>query len=107
MNWIDLDNINMLNRIEADSMSGRVAIFKHSTRCGISRMVLKNFKSEAKALGMDINIYLLDLLSHRNISNAIAERWKVKHESPQLIVLQNGEVIHHASHHGIHSSNLS
>lgn len=107
MNWIDLDNINMLNRIESDSMSGKVAIFKHSTRCGISRMVLKHFKSEAQSRGIDINIYLLDLLSHRNISDAISERWQVKHESPQLIVLEEGEVIHHASHHGIHSSNLS
>ena len=106
--WIDLNSISQLDEIERISDERTVAILKHSTRCGISRMVLKMFESDYKIdETKPVSLYFLDLIAHREISNEIAERFKVRHESPQLIVLKNREVVHHASHQGISADKLA
>ncbi|RZJ30432.1 MAG: bacillithiol system redox-active protein YtxJ, partial [Flavobacterium sp.] len=83
-----------------------VFIFKHSTRCGISRMVLKNFESNYSLSDDEIEPYFLDLLSHRGVSNEIAGRFNVVHQSPQLILLRNGECHYTASHSDIDAAEL-
>ena len=105
--WIDLNSMDQLDEIESKSEDRTVAILKHSTTCGISRMVLRTFESDYD-LDQDekIDLYFLDLKAHRDISNAIAERFKVRHESPQLIVLKNREVVHHSSHQAISADKL-
>lgn len=98
--WSTLSTQDQLNRILNDQ-SGQVhLIFKHSTRCGISTMAKKSFEN-AWGEQTDIQLWLLDLLNHRDLSNAIAENLKVVHQSPQTILIQNGQVLHHASHSGI------
>lgn len=106
--WIPLDSMEQLEKLEEESKDQPVAILKHSTRCGISRMVLRQFENSYE-LGEDeeIKLYFLDLLSYREISNEIAARFKVQHESPQLIVLKDGQVKHHASHQAIDATSLS
>ncbi|MFV8224598.1 bacillithiol system redox-active protein YtxJ [Christiangramia aquimixticola] len=105
--WIDLNSMEQLDELEKISEEKTVAILKHSTRCGISRMVLRTFESE---YDLDENepvaLFFLDLISYRDISNEIAQRYKVRHESPQLIVLKNREVVHHSSHQGISAEKL-
>ena len=105
--WIDLNSMEQLDEMEKISEDKTVAVLKHSTTCGISRMVLKMFESDYNLDENEpINLYFLDLKAHRDVSNAIAERFKVRHESPQLIVLKNREVVHHASHQGISADKL-
>lgn len=105
--WIDLNSLDQLDEIEKTSEDRTVAILKHSTTCGISRMVLKMFESDYDLEENEpIDLYFLDIKSHRDISNEIAERFKVRHESPQLIVLKNREVVHHSSHQGISANKL-
>ncbi|MDX1543648.1 MAG: bacillithiol system redox-active protein YtxJ [Christiangramia sp.] len=105
--WIHLKTMEQLDKIEESSEEKTVAILKHSTRCGVSRMVLKMFDSEYDLEEKQpIELYYLDLISYREISNEIAERFNVRHESPQLIVLQNREVVHHSSHQGISANKL-
>ncbi|MCH4823568.1 bacillithiol system redox-active protein YtxJ [Gramella lutea] len=105
--WIDLNSMEQIDEIEKASEEKTVAILKHSTRCGISRMVLRMFESDYDLdESTPIKLYFLDLISHRDISNEIAERFKVRHESPQLIVLKNREVVHHSSHQGISADKL-
>ena len=105
--WIDLNSMDQLDEIEKISEDKTVAILKHSTTCGISRMVLKMFESEYDLNENEpIELYFLDLRAHRDISNAIAERFRVRHESPQLIVVQNREVAHHSSHNEISANRL-
>jgi len=105
--WIDLNSMEQLDEMEKISEENTVAVLKHSTTCGISRMVLRMFESEYNLDENEpINLYFLDLKAHREISNAIAERFKVRHESPQLIVLKNREVVHHASHQAISADKL-
>jgi len=97
MNKIELNSINELKDALQQSNQEEVLVFKHSTRCGISRMALRTFENE---IG-DRPYYYLDILSHRDISNKIAEEFEVKHESPQLIYFKDGKVLKSQSHHKI------
>jgi bacillithiol system protein YtxJ len=105
MNWNYLENIAELDAIEKESFEKPVFIFKHSTRCGISRMVLKQFEREF-GLGETIAPYFLDLLEHRNISNEIASRFGVVHQSPQVIVIKEGKAVYNTSHEKIDAGAL-
>lgn len=104
--WHVLSTMKQLDEIIEESKNKPVAIFKHSTRCGISRMVLKQFEKNYDLSDEQLKLYFLDLLQNRDISNEIAARFKVHHESPQMIVLKDGEVIHHDSHQGIDANHL-
>ncbi|TBW28467.1 bacillithiol system redox-active protein YtxJ [Gramella sp. KN1008] len=105
--WIGLNRMEQLDKIEDSSEEKTVAILKHSTRCGVSRMVLRMFESDYDLQeDAPVDLYFLDLITYRDISNEIAERFKVRHESPQLIVIKNGEVVHHASHQGVSAGKL-
>ncbi len=105
--WVDLNSISQLDELEKISEDKTVAILKHSTRCGVSKMVLRMFESDYDLDENEpVQLYFLDLISYRDISNEIADRFKVRHESPQLIVLKNREVVHHSSHQGISASKL-
>lgn len=105
LDWNDLTEIRQLDALIGESADRPVAIFKHSTRCGISRMALKTFESEMPSAS-GIGLYFLDLLEHRNISNEIARRFEVMHESPQIILIKNGKAVYHDSHSGISAERL-
>ena len=105
MNWIALESISQLDEIVTLSNEKTVLIFKHSTRCSVSRMVLKQFENEFK-LEESCTPYFLDLLEHRDISNAIASRFEVQHQSPQLLVIQSGKAVFTASHESIDAGSL-
>ncbi|MET2984149.1 bacillithiol system redox-active protein YtxJ [Aureibaculum conchae] len=101
INWISLTEINQLDDIVKKSNSKYQAIFKHSTRCGISSGVLRQFERQEDT--DEIDFYYLDLLSFRSISDEIATRFGVMHQSPQLIVLKDGVVVTQGSHYDIMS----
>lgn len=105
--WIQLTEIETLDEIVEISKNQTVAILKHSTSCGISRMVLRQFEQTYDLKEEQIKLYFLDLLSHRDISNKIASMFNVPHESPQLLVLKDGKVVFDASHSGIESGKLN
>ena len=105
MNWNLLIDLGQLNEIILLSSEKPVFIFKHSTRCSVSRMVLKQFESEFD-LEDQVTPYFLDLLEHRAISNAIAERFNVVHQSPQLLLIKNGITVYDASHSAIDVAEL-
>lgn len=100
LNWISLNEISQLDEIIEKSDKKPIAIFKHSTRCGVSRMVLNQFEKEYN-LEDKMELYFLDLLQHRDISNAIAERFNVVHQSPQILLIRNEESVYDASHNDI------
>lgn len=97
--WNPLIELNQLEEIKQESLTKTIAIFKHSTRCGISRSVLKQFEKQFEIETIDF--YFLDLLNFREISNDIARKFNIEHQSPQLIVIKNEEVVAHNSHHNI------
>ncbi|WP_298393309.1 bacillithiol system redox-active protein YtxJ [Flavobacterium sp.] len=98
--WRQLTDLGQLNEIIDLSNETAVLIFKHSTRCSISRMVLKQFENEFE-LKEQIIPYFLDLLNYRDISNAIASQFEVVHQSPQILLIKNGKVIFSTSHDDI------
>lgn len=99
--WKPLVAIDQLDTIAENSQNATAVIFKHSTQCHISRMVLSNFEREAAALALRADFYFLDLLQFRSISNAVAERYDVIHQSPQLLVIKKATCVYDASHHSI------
>lgn len=106
--WHPLTRLEQLDEIQKESESKTVAIFKHSTRCGISRMVLRKFEQEYTPKKLkETKLYFLDLLSNREISNEIAEIFGVRHESPQLLIIRDGKVIRHESHQDIDVTSLN
>src|SRR5690554_2573539 len=82
--WKPLVAIDQLDVIAESSHKKTIVIFKHSTRCFISRKVLSNFEKEASEFALKADPYFLDLLQFRSVSNAVAERYNVIHQSPQL-----------------------
>lgn len=104
--WIALTKISQLDDIIQKSKLKTQIIFKHSTRCGISRMVINQFvKTYDESINADL--YYLDLLNFREVSNETANKFQVLHESPQLLVIKNGVVVQHASHGDINTINIS
>lgn len=101
LDWKVLEDINQLDNIMDLSKDKPVVIFKHSTSCGISRMVLNQFQNHADFDEDSVLLFYLDLLAHRDISNAISEKLGIQHQSPQMIILKQGQVVHHASHSAI------
>ncbi|MFI0427000.1 MAG: bacillithiol system redox-active protein YtxJ [Flavobacterium sp.] len=100
MEWNLLTAMNQLDLIVSMSEEKAVLIFKHSTRCSISRFALKQFENEFN-LEEKIEPYFLDLLNYRDISNEIAFRFNVQHQSPQVLLIKNGVVVYDASHSDI------
>lgn len=99
--WKPITSIAELDALFEASQSETVLIFKHSTRCGISKMVLRQFEKALNASEEKVTVYYLDLLNYRAISDEIAAKFQVFHQSPQLLVLKNGVVVEHASHYSI------
>jgi bacillithiol system protein YtxJ len=105
MGWNALTDLEQLNEIISLSNEKPVVIFKHSTRCSISRMALKQFENEFDLSGK-VTPYFLDLITHRDISNGIASRFDVVHQSPQLLLIKEGKSVYHVSHSDISADAL-
>lgn len=99
IDWKNITSVAQLDAIEQESHATPVVIFKHSTSCPISAMAKTNFEGNSNT-GNEL-YYYLDLLRFRDVSNAIADKFQVRHESPQVLLLKNGEVTHHDSHMAI------
>jgi len=101
-----LDDIKLLDDVDEISKTKPVVLFKHSTRCSISRFALKRFDAEFNYDEDKIDWYLLDLLNHRDISNEIAKRYTIQHQSPQILVIKNGVCVFSSTHDGIDANDL-
>lgn len=105
MHWNQLNDLGHLNEIVTLSETKPVVIFKHSTRCSISRMALKQFENQFNS-EENITPYFLDLLNHRDISNEIATTFNVQHQSPQILIIKSGKSVFNASHSDIDADDL-
>jgi bacillithiol system protein YtxJ len=107
MNWIDLNSKNQLaSMIESSKITPHL-VFKHSTRCFISKSVLSNFEKEWNLPDSTVILVFLDLLAHREISNEIEKIFNVRHESPQALLIRDGKVVYSASHENIDVDDIS
>lgn len=99
--WITLTGEKELEEAINQSYQHPVVIFKHSTRCEISRMALRRLERNWDFKETPITLYYLDLLAYKDISNRVAEISGIQHESPQIILYLMGKPIFHTSHSGI------
>ena len=99
MIWKNLEQLIALEEIDKASFTHPILIFKHSTRCSISDVAKARLDKEENLNGVDF--YYLDLIKHRDISNALAEKYNVHHESPQILLINKGECVYDESHIGI------
>lgn len=100
--WNPIASIAQVDELVARSQEKPQVIFKHSTRCIISRMVLSQWEEDIQDIPEIADLLYLDLLQHRDVSNALAERFQVRHESPQVMLIHHGRCVYHASHEQIH-----
>jgi bacillithiol system protein YtxJ len=99
MIWKNLEQLIALEEIDKASFTHPILIFKHSTRCSISDVAKARLDKEDNLNGVDF--YYLDLIKYRDISNALAEKYNVHHESPQILLINKGECVYDESHIGI------
>lgn len=106
--WKSLDKMQQLDEIEEKSQNQLVVVFKHSTRCPISRMALSMFQRDFnREWDEEVEVYVLDLLRYRSLSDEVAARFQVWHESPQLLLIKNGEPVFHSSHATISAAQIA
>lgn len=104
--WIPLDSLEQLDSIIEESSKKPILLFKHSTRCSISAMALTRFQNQFDK-ETNVDLYFLDLLKHRDVSNKIATVLGVQHQSPQAIVIYNNEVLYEGSHSEINANKIA
>lgn len=107
LNWIPLTSKDQLEEIKMQSKTESVLIFKHSTRCGISSMVIKQFEKLFSEEHQNLKVYYLDLLNYRDVSDEVGYTFQVMHQSPQLLVIRNEVSVEDASHYDITLTNLT
>lgn len=106
MNWIPLTKVEQLATLVEASHQKPILIFKHSTTCSISNTSLNRLERNWKQEEMPLEAYYLDLLNHRPVSNQIAELFQVEHQSPQVLLIQDGKSVYNVSHFDIDYAEL-
>ncbi len=101
VSWIPLNSVSQIEAIGKESHNRPQLIFKHSTTCGISRMVLNMFNSSYRLQEDSVDLYYLDIHSNRPISNEIEAFFGIRHESPQLLIIREGACSFNTSHGAI------
>ena len=99
--WIPLISGDELDTLVSRSKKRPQLIFKNSTTCGISSMALRSFEAQYELNSEQADLYMLHIQHNRPLSKEIAQRFQVRHESPQLLIIKNGSVVKDASHGAI------
>ena len=102
MSWIQLTRSDQLDDNDRTSYDRPVLIYKHSPRCSLSNIAFQRIEG----LVNELPTYFLDLIKHRGLSDEIEKRYKVYHESPQLLLIRDGECVYEASHMDIHADTI-
>jgi len=107
VNWKQLTSTTEVDELIQLSHQKPQLIFKHSTRCGVSSHMKMQFETEWNGADESIDIYYLDLLNYRDVSNYVAKVSKVYHQSPQVILFKDGEAVANASHQAIKANAIN
>ena len=106
VNWIPFNSLEQIKTIKELSKSETIFVFKHSTRCGISSMVIKRFENLFDSSMNNIKVYYLDLLNFRAISDEVGYSFQAQHQSPQLLIIRNEVAVLNVSHYDITTVNI-
>lgn len=99
MKWILIESESTIQEIEQNE--GISLIFKHSPRCKISTGALEELEEKSAPIPAETRFYFLNVVEHKDLSRSIAEKFAVKHESPQMLLIKGGACFYENSHHDI------
>lgn len=97
LHWIPLESLEGIEQIKKRSYEVPCLIFKHSTRCNICTIAKYRLEDDWDFKADEMEAYYLDVLLFRSVSLQAAEMFQVHHESPQVLLIVNGECIYDAS----------
>jgi bacillithiol system protein YtxJ len=106
MNWKIMESGDQLDNLIETSYQKPQVIYKHSIRCGISSVTKSRLERDWDIDDNELDIYFLDLIKHKQLSNLIEETFGVYHESPQILLIINGKAVYHTSHMNISTVHL-
>lgn len=101
MEYTELNRQEQLSEVDNLSHERDVLIIKHSTRCAISNMAWNRFRQNGDILPNSLPVYYVDVIRSREISNGIAESYGIRHESPQVLLIREGQCVYDASHYEV------
>jgi len=102
-----MEDLAAVDDAVALSHAGPVIVFKHSATCGTSAMAHEEVEDLVAAQAADTPIFIVPVHARRPVSNAIAARFGIRHESPQVLILNRGRVVWSASHHRVTAANIT
>lgn len=104
--WFQISSTQEADGVISASKEKTQVIFKHSGSCGVSFFAKKNLDSiPAEELSV-ANMYIVDVIRDRNLAYYLADRFSIRHESPQILVIKNEKVVWHGSHNSVNAENL-
>ena len=106
-NLTHLSDLDMLEAAIAESLERPVLVFKHSRTCGISCEALDELHAHLERGHEEVAYKMITVQSHRRISDDVAQRFGIRHETPQAILLRDGRPVWSASHFRITADELS
>ena len=99
--FVELPDIDSLDRFLAQSNGAPAIIFKHSNSCGISAGAYEEMAGLAGSVG------LVTVQTARDVSNEIEARTGVEHHTPQVFIIRDGKVMWTASHGRISAASVA
>jgi len=96
-----IEEMGDLDAVEIQSGTRMQVIYKHSNRCPLCHMAMRQVRDAIEKAGKQADFYLLDVIASRPVSMAAAERWGIHHESPQVLLIDDGNVAWHVAHRGV------
>lgn len=105
--WERISDEQQLKNILAASNQKPQVIYKHSPRCGTSYMALRSLESISSEVQNRADFFAVDVISQRPMSLLIAETFGIRHESPQLFIIIDGQVVWHGSHYQVQAEAVS
>jgi bacillithiol system protein YtxJ len=104
---VELHTLEDLDRLLDEPSGAPVLIYKHSITCGTSGMALEEIGDLAAGPSIGARIGVVMVQPARDVSNDIARRFGVRHESPQVLLVQAGKVVWQASHYRVTAESIS
>ena len=105
-----LETVADLDAALARSVSRPILIFKHSITCGSSEVAREEVEEVSESIeheGWPVDLFVVRVQAARAVSNEIEVRMRVRHESPQVLLISNGQVIWRASHFRVNAKAMS
>ena len=93
-----VEHLDELHRLIAESESRPVLLFKHSYTCGVSMEALDELVLHMNESATGAEYAMVTVQTHRAVSNAVAQKLGVRHETPQALLIKDGKVVWSASH---------